>query len=514
MRLVSAQQMRAIDRRAIEEIGIPGLELMEKAGRGIAHFIKDIFSGETKGRRVAIFCGRGNNGGDGYVIARYLHSWGATVQVFLLAERGQIEGDALANLQKIEQVGLRITKIGTQDALPILSGIDLIVDGIFGTGFHGQVEPGITKIIDYLNASGIPILAVDTPSGLDNDTGGVAGACIKASYTATLAPPKIGHYFYPGRGYCGQIKIIDIGMPAEAVTAEEILVNLTTSGEVKQIIPDRKPTSHKGDCGKLFIVAGSVGLTGAATLAAKAAIKSGAGLVTVGVPKSLNDILEIKLTEAMTKPLPEIKNRRCLAVRAHGAILEAIAAADAVCLGPGIGRNHETMELFRRLIANLAKPAILDADGLFAFSDKPELLRECPADLVLTPHAGEFARLSGRPIEAIRANRLGCATAFAKEVGKVVLLKGAPTLVASPDGRVFVNPTGNAGMATGGSGDVLTGVIGALLALEIGGLDAAVCGAYLHGLAGDLAQKSIGTFGMVAGDIVNALPKAFRIIKD
>ncbi|EFK95183.1 Uncharacterized protein yjeF, partial [sediment metagenome] len=262
MRLVSAQQMRAIDRRAIEKIGIPGLELMENAGRGIAHFIKDIFSGETKGRRIAIFCGRGNNGGDGYVIARFLHSWGATIQVFLLAERSQIEGDALINLQKIEQIGVRIAKIGTQDALPILSGTDLIVDAIFGTGFRGQAEPGIARVIDYLNSSGIPILAVDTPSGLDNDTGAIVGSCIKATYTATLALPKIGQYFYPGRAHCGQIKIIDIEMPAEAIAEEEIPTNLTTSGEVKQMIPDRKPTAHKGDCGKLLIVAGSVGLTG------------------------------------------------------------------------------------------------------------------------------------------------------------------------------------------------------------------------------------------------------------
>ncbi len=514
MRLVSAQQMRAIDRRAIEKIGIPGLELMENAGRGIAHFIKDIFNGETKGRRIVIFCGRGNNGGDGYVVARYLHSWGATVHVFLLCERSQVEGDALANLQKIEQVGIRITGLGAQDALPIFSGTDLIVDGIFGTGFRGQIEPTIARVIDCLNSGSIPILAIDTPSGLDNDTGAVAGTCIKAAYTATLALPKVGQYFYPGRGYCGQIKVIDIGMPSEAISDEEMLVNLTSSGEVKQMIPDRGPTSHKGDCGKLLIIAGSVGLTGAATLAAEAAIKSGSGLVTVGAPKSLNDILEVKLTEAMTKPLPEIKNRRCLALRSHGVILEAITTADALCLGPGVGRHHETMELFRRLIAKLDKRAILDADGLFAFSGKPELLRECPADLVLTPHAGEFARLCGKSVEEIQADRLGSVTAFAKEIGKVMLLKGAPTLVASPDGRVFVNPTGNAGMATGGSGDVLTGVIGALLALGIAGLDAAVCGAYMHGLAGDLAQKSIGTFGMVASDIANALPKAFRIIKD
>lgn len=514
MRLVSAEQMRAIDRRAIEKIGMPGHELMENAGRGIAHFIKDILNGETKGRRIAIFCGRGNNGGDGYVVARYLHSWGATVQVYLLAERNQIQGDALANLQKIEQIGLKILKIGPQDALPTISGLDLIVDGIFGTGFRGEVEDGIAKVIDYLNASGIPILAIDTPSGLDSDSGKVAGPCIRATYTATLALPKIGQYFYPGRGRCGQIKVIDIGMPSEAVAGEQILANLISSGKVKRSIPDRQPTAHKGDCGKLFIVAGSVGLTGAATLAAESAIKSGAGLVTVGVPKSLNDILEVKLTEAMTKPLPEIKNRRCLALRAHGQVVDNIALVDAVCLGPGVGRNHETAELIRRIVAKLTKPTVLDADGLYAFTGKQELLRECQADLVLTPHAGEFSRLSGLAMEDIQADRVGSATQFAKDTGKVILLKGAPTVVASPDGRIWVNPTGNAGMATGGSGDVLTGVIGALLALKIGGLEAAICGAYLHGLAGDLAQKSIGTFGMVAGDIVQALPKAFRILKD
>jgi ADP-dependent NAD(P)H-hydrate dehydratase / NAD(P)H-hydrate epimerase len=514
MKLVSAQQMRAIDRRAIDGIGIPGLELMENAGRGIAHHIQDILQGDTKGKRVAIFCGRGNNGGDGYVIARYLHSWGAVVQVFLLAARNQVEGDALVNLQKIEQIGIRINNISALDVLPTLSGTDIIVDAIFGTGFHGQVEPKTAKLIDHINSACLPIVAVDTPSGLNNDTGEVASTCVRATYTATLALPKTGQYFYPGRGCCGQVKVIDIGMPIEAIKSARIATNLTTASEVKQIIPDREPTSHKGDAGKLLIIAGSVGLTGAATLAAEAAVKSGAGLVTVGVPKSLNDILEVKLTEAMTRPLAEVKSRRCLALRAHGTIIESLADVDAVCLGPGVGRNHETMELFRRLIAKLSRPATLDADGLFAFSGRPELLRECPADIVLTPHVGEFARLTGKAIPEIQADRLGHAVAFAKEIGKVVLLKGAPTVVAAPDGETWINPTGNAGMATGGSGDVLTGVIGALLALQMKGLEAAICGAYLHGLAGDLAQKSIGTFGMTAGDITSFLPRAFKILKD
>jgi NAD(P)H-hydrate epimerase len=514
MKLVSALQMRAIDRRAIEGLGIPGLELMESAGRGIAHYIKDILQGETKGKRIAIFCGKGNNGGDGYVIARYLHSWGALAHVFITSERSEIQGDALVNLQKIEHLGIKATRLGMSDALPILSGTDLIIDAIFGTGFRGEADNQVKRIIESINSSGIEVLAVDTPSGLDNDAGSIANVCVRATFTASLALPKIGQYLYPGRAYCGQIKIIDIGLPAEAIQRDELPLNLATPGFVKQAIPDRKPTAHKGDCGKLFILAGSVGLTGAATLAANAAIRSGAGLVTVGVPRSLNDILEVKLTEAMTKPLPELKQRRCLPIRAYGAILENIALADAVCLGPGVGRHFETMELFRRIIARLEKPAILDADGLFAFSGKPELLKECRADLVLTPHEGEFSRLSDLPVEEITANRIATATKFASEIKKVVLLKGAPTIIAGPDGSVYVSPTGNPGMATGGSGDVLTGVIGSLLALGMQGFEAAICGAYLHGLAGDLAKKSVGTFGMTAGDIVSHLPKAIRIIKD
>lgn len=514
MKLVSALQMRAIDRRAIDGLGIPGMELMENAGRGIAHYLKDIFNGETKGKRVAIFCGKGNNGGDGYVIARYLHSWGTVVQIFLLAARGEIQGDALANLQKIEQLGIKISPIGSSGIPPIISGNDLIIDAIFGTGFQGSVDDGTKRIIDFLNGSGIGILAVDTPSGLNNDTGEIGNACVRATYTASLALPKIGQYLYPGKAYCGQIKIIDIGLPPEAIIREDLSLNLVTPSRIKQLIPDRSPMAHKGDCGTLFIVAGSVGLTGAAALAAEAAVKAGTGLVTVGIPQSLNDILEIKLTEAMTKPLPELKKRRCLPTRSLGAILENIALADAVCLGPGVGRHFETMELFRRIIAKLGKPAVLDADGLYAFSGKTELLQNCSADLVITPHAGEFSRLSGKTVEEVLSNRTEAASKLALQLGKVVLLKGAPTIIAGPDGSVYISPTGNQGMATGGSGDVLTGVIGALMALGLKGFDAAICGAYLHGLAGDLARKGIGTFGMTASDIVSHLPKAFRILKD
>ncbi len=514
MKLVTSAQMRAIDHRAINELGIPGLQLMENAGQGIAAWMREIFRDNVKGKHFAIVCGKGNNGGDGYVIARYLHQWGANVEVFLLGEREAIKGDALVNLIKLEPIGLSVHPILNSPVLPDFRKYDMVVDAIFGTGFSGEVNPAVSKVIEAVNSSGTTVLAVDTPSGLNCDTGEQPKSCVRATYTATLALPKVGHYFYPGKSYCGVTKIIDIGIPAKVLDGLNLSVNLTTPWQVHDLIPDREPTAHKGEAGKLFMVAGSVGMTGAATLAAQAAVKSGCGLVTVGCPKSLNDILEIKLTEAMTRPLPEVRSARCLALRGLGDILQGIGNADASCLGPGIGRHHDTKELFKRLIAGLDRPAVLDADGLFPFSGQPELLKNCKADLVLTPHIGEFSRLSGLSIEQINQDRIKAASDFAIATGKVVLLKGAPTIIASSNGSCFINPTGNPGMATGGSGDVLSGLIGALLALRMSAYDAAICGAFIHGWAGDLAQRAVGTFGMSAGNIINYLPKAFKVLKN
>ena len=513
MKLVTSAQMRAIDSRAINELGIPGLQLMENAGRGIAEWIKEILRDNVTGKRFAIVCGKGNNGGDGFVIARYLQQWGGSPEVFRLGERESTKGDALVNLLKIEAMSTPIHDLNASDQIPDLREFDMIVDAIFGTGFQGEIDAKISAVIAAINLSGVPVLAVDTPSGLNCDTAEAPKTCVRASFTATLALPKLGHCFYPGKSYCGQVKVIDIGIPAKALDGLDLRLNLTTPWHVRATIPDREPTAHKGDSGKLFLVAGSEGLTGAATLAAQAAVKSGCGLVTVGCPKGLNDILEIKLTEAMTKPLPELGKRRCLSVRALGDVLQNIRASDAACLGPGVGRNHETIELFRRLIANLETPSILDADGLFPFSGKPELLHECKADMVLTPHIGEFARLCGKSIEAIDHDRIATVLEFAKATNKAILLKGAPSIIASPDGTAYINPTGNPGMATGGSGDVLSGLIGALMASGISAYDAAVCGAFVHGLAGDMAQKAIGTLGMTAGDIVQHLPKALKLLK-
>lgn len=510
MKLVTAEQMRAIDRRAIEGIGIPGLELMENAGRGIAEFIRDrVFAGKPAGKRVAVLCGAGNNGGDGYVIARYLHSWGAVPQVFLLADREKIKGDALANLTKLDDLEMEVFGAEITPEPGALSEDDLLIDAVFGTGFHGEVREPLKSILETVNQAGVPVLAVDTPSGVDINNGSIGGVGVRATYTATLALPKLGHYFYPVRGYCGHIEVIDIGIPEQVVEEQGIETNLITDEMVCEWVPQHDPTAHKGDCGKLFIVAGSTGMTGAAVMAAESAMRAGSGLVKVGVPASLNDILEVKLTEAMTRPLPELRRPRCLALRSLGVILEEMRVADALCIGPGIGRHHETIELVQRLVKKLDRPAVIDADGLFPFSGETALLRECEAPLVLTPHIGEFARLTGLGIGEVKADRIKSLQTYASEIGKVVLLKGAPTLVATPNGKLYVSQTGNPGMATGGSGDVLTGVIGALLGYGIEATYAAAAGAYLHGLAGDIAATESGVFGLVAGDILSSLPDAF-----
>lgn len=513
MKLVTSAQMQAVDHRAIDGMGVPGLELMENAGHEIAHAISRVHGDDVREMRVAVVAGKGNNGGDGFVVARYLHEWGADLHIFTLADPDDYKGDALENLKRVRELNLPITWINEEIENLELLDFDIVVDAIFGTGFNGVVREPISSVIQYLNDLDIPVVAVDTPSGLNNDTGEVEGACVWADMTVSLALPKIGQYFYPGRSQCGVTTIVDIGMPPEALAEIDSSINLITSAMVSEKIPDREPTCYKGDCGKIFVLGGSVGMTGAVTLAAESAVRSGSGLVYAGIPKSLNDILEIKLTEALTKPLPELKKARSLPVRALGPILENIRAVDACCLGPGVGRHFETIELFRRLIPNLDRPAVLDADGLFPFSEKPDLLKSCPAPLVLTPHAGEFARLSGKKLPARQIECFEPLREYSRLIGKVVLLKGAPTLICSPEGEIYVSPTGNPGMATGGSGDVLTGVIGSLLGLGLSALDATLCGAFIHGMAGDLAHSETGTFGLTASKISEHLPEVFLRLK-
>lgn len=513
-RLVTGAQMARIDRGAIE-CGVSGIRLMENAGHGAARVLADLVGGYP-GKRIVVLCGKGNNGGDGFVIADLAASAGASVSAFLLARDDQVTGDARHHLDRARKNGLEVEEIlESKDLVRIrtlLSKASAAVDALLGTGIRGGPRGVIAGAIDTLRVAACPILAVDVPSGLDGDTGRADGPCAAATRTVTFGLPKIGQFRFPGRSLCGTLHCVDIGLPRAAVNAEKVNVQLAAAHGGAALLPRRPPDAHKGDCGRVVILAGSMGFTGAAVLSAQGALRSGAGLVRVGIPEGLNDILEVKLTEAMTHPLPEVRKHRCLALRARGDIRKLVAEADCVALGPGLGTHRETVELVRRIVHNIQAPLVLDADGINAFAGAPEDLKTRTAPTVVTPHPGEFARLTGLGREAVFSDPIGSAQTLSGEAGVIVVLKGAPTVVAVPCGRTYVNPSGNAGMASGGSGDVLTGILAALIGQGLDPESAACLGVYLHGLAGDLCAERMGEAGLIAGDVAAALPNARRVI--
>ena len=515
-RLVTGEQMARIDRRAIES-GTPGADLMEAAGRGVAAVLKDLLDG-FRDRRITLLCGKGNNGGDGFVVARLASDGGATVRTFLLASADDVRGDARTHLERAQACGLHIQEIRTPEDLPkveqALADADAALDALLGTGIRGGPRGLVGEAIALLEKATCPIVAVDLPSGLNADTGRADGSCAKATCTVTFGQPKRGQFFHPGRALCGRLHLIDIGLPAAAVSAEPVQTDLIAAFGAAPLLPRRAPDAHKGEAGRVLLIAGSAGLTGAAALSATAALRGGAGLVTVGVPESLNDILEVKLTEAMTFPLPEVRKARCLSLRARGKVVRLAGGADSLALGPGLGTHRETVDLVKRLLRDVSIPTVLDADALNALAGETDRLKALSAPAVITPHPGEFCRLTGAEVGAVLKDPIGAATNLADVVGVTVILKGAPTVVAVPGNGAFVNPSGNAGMATGGAGDVLTGLLGALIGQGLEVARAAILGVYMHGLAGDIASETLGQAGLIAGDIVAALPAAERLIRN
>ena len=504
-KLVTGDQMAAIDRLSIE-MGVAGSELMERAGAGVVRTVQERWSG-LEGLRVAVVCGKGNNGGDGFVVGRRLAEAGASASVYLAAPRSRITGDAAHHLERLE------TEAGPVAPLPenltqALAEADLVVDALLGTGLKGPPREAGARVIGSINDCGRPVVSVDLPSGLQADTGAVAGACVQAAVTVTFGLVKVGHMLYPGRSNCGALELVDIGFPEAALARCPATTHLLTLEGVAGLLPRRSPVAHKGSCGAVAVVAGSEGMTGAACLTADAALRAGAGRVRLGAPASLHDIMEIKVTEAMTRPLPEVRRARCLSLRALGDVLRLLESAQALAIGPGLGRHRETGELVRRLLSRSdLPPTVVDADALHALGEAGP----APArGLVLTPHAGEFRRLSGFDIDRIAEDPLRLAAEFAAARSLVLVLKGAPTVVAAPDGRTFVNPTGNPGMATAGSGDVLTGLVAGLLAQGVPALAAAAGAVYVHGLAGDLARDELGPWGMRAADIRDRVPRALQ----
>ncbi len=518
MFVATPSQMREIDARAIRKYKIPGKALMENAGRALAEQAEAMLGAGKLGgrRRVAVICGKGNNGGDGFVAARILAEKDTQITVALLGRIGQIKGDALSRAKKLSQRGLKVQEIVSEAGLASLNkdlaGSHLIIDAIFGTGFKGPVEKNAASAMDLINASGLPVLSADMPSGVDGETGQISGKAVRADATVTMGLLKTGLLFHPGKALAGKVIVADIGFPLKAITEQKIYAGLTELSLARSWLPDRKPDAHKGSCGTVLVLAGSAGMTGAAHLTSLAAMRSGAGLVYLGIPESLNDILEAKLTEVITKPLPETRNRT-LSLAALERILKLTDRADALVIGPGLSAHPETAELVQAVIKSVSIPAVVDADGLNALAAGPELLG-CPARLVLTPHYGELSRLLKVGIPQIKAEPLKYAREAARKFNQMIVLKGAPTVTALPDGRAWINPTGNSGMATAGSGDVLAGLIGGLLAQGLSPERAAVLGVYLHGLAGDLAADDKTEYCLLAGDIIEHLPPAFKKIME
>jgi hydroxyethylthiazole kinase-like uncharacterized protein yjeF len=513
MKLVTSELMRRIDREAIDKRGISGDILMENAGCGIAEQIPKVVDGFHTERRVAVFCGKGNNGGDGFVIGRHLHKAGHDVAIYFLGPLDELSADARRNFDRAAGTGIKLTEIKGIGDLPQALECDLIIDAVLGTGFSGAPHGPAAEIIDYINNQDTEVVSVDLPSGLNADNGSCEGSVVCADYTFTLALPKYGLYLTPGREMAGVVRVVPIGIQDDVIEQFGLKIELITPDFVTDNLPLRKPDGHKGDFGKLMVLAGSTGLTGAAAMAAESALRSGCGLVKVGCPLSVQPVLATKMTEAMTYPLPDVARKGALALRGLGEMRKLSDEHDAVVVGPGIGRHRETGEVIRRFVAKLDKPCLIDADGLFALSGHTEILKETKARLVLTPHPGEFVCLSASDLPTDFHERIKIAQKFAAEFGVVLVLKGSPTVVAEPNGTAYINQTGNNGMATGGSGDVLSGIIGSFLAQGMTAVDAAVCGVYVHGLAGDIAAEELTPRAMIAGDMIRFLPNVFQILE-
>ncbi len=510
--LVTADEMRRMDRMTIQDFGIPGLVLMENAGRQAADVLLQTFSGGGP-LDVGVVSGRGNNGGDGFVMARVLASRGCSVTVYVLSSRERIAGDALENLLRIEAMGIEILwLVSESDLLRVearLCAHDVLVDALLGTGLNQEVRGLYRTAIDMLNRSKKPILAVDLPSGLDADSGKPLGCCVQAHTTVTFAFPKVGHLLLPGAAFTGNLHIVDIGIPALVVDRVGPQHARLRLGDFSDVVRNRPPEIHKGRTGHCLIVAGSRGKAGAAGLAARGALRAGAGLVTLACPASIQPILHGFLMEAMTEALAETP-AGALDVDALRFLLELAASKSVLAVGPGIGQSEPTVRLVREIVAESPIPLVIDADGLNALAGDTDILRRAKHPPVLTPHPGEMARLVGVSVPDIQADRIGHARRFAERYGCYVILKGARSLVALPDGFVYVNPTGNPGMATAGMGDVLTGMVAGLMAQGFGQKTSCAAAVYLHGFCGDRLARDKGPRGFLASELADVLPTLFR----
>ncbi|HXW69313.1 MAG TPA: NAD(P)H-hydrate dehydratase [Dissulfurispiraceae bacterium] len=507
MKIVTADEMRDIDRRTIEDYGIPGLVLMERAGLAVASRVRELFPTQ----KLVVLCGGGNNGGDGLVAARDLFNRGFKVSVIITAKKESLTSDCAVQYQIVKKMGIQTEFRNTLSEKDLHSSV--VIDAVFGTGLGRPVKGDIARLFALLNSADAPVVAVDLPSGISSDTGEILGEAVMADCTVTFGLPKRAHFLYPGAGHTGKLFIEDIGFPTCLLEAESIKASLIDRETAFSLIPARPRNSFKGDYGHVLVIAGSRGKTGAALMCGRAALRSGSGLVTLGVPESLAESFQGRVTEAMVLPLPDDGNGM-MSLKALDNILEFTAEKiDVIAAGPGIGVSPGTKKIMTELVLRSAVPMVVDADGLNSISASSKylsqvtgLLQNAKSPIILTPHPGEMARLIHKPKVA---ERIGIPVSLASGSGSYVVLKGVPTIVALPEGKIFINTTGNPGMATAGTGDVLTGIIASLMGQGLNPAEAAALGVFIHGSAGDKAAAKSGECSLIASDLIDALPEAF-----
>jgi hydroxyethylthiazole kinase-like uncharacterized protein yjeF len=511
MKIVTAAEMREIDRATSERFGVPSLTLMENAGTAVAEFMVSRY---PAAKRIAVICGKGNNGGDGFVAARKLHGAGREVRLLLLAESSELSGDAAAMFEKLpmQPILLGSGEDLRREQARAAFDADVRIDAILGTGFRPPVSGLYAEAIAILNTSDSPVVAVDIPSGADADVmGEQTGAVVRADAVVTFTAPRPAHVF--GLLTTGPILVSPIGSPDEAIVSS-LRLNVITAREVSPLIGPRPPAAHKGSFGHVLVIGGSVGKAGAAAMAGMAALRAGAGLSTVATPRAVLPTVAGFHPEVMTEPLEETE-AGSISLRALENVDRLVEARTVLAIGPGISRNPETAEFVRTVVKKYKTPIVLDADGLNAFEGGAAQLNGKGRSLVITPHPGEMARLAGSTVPVVQRDRLNVARTFAREHEVIVVLKGHRTLIAQPDGTVWVNTTGNPGMATGGTGDILTGMVAGLIAQNPDRvIEAVIAAVHLHGLAGDVACESMGEHSLVATDLVKALPQAFHRVRE
>ena len=516
MEVATAAAMRSIDQRTIETYRVPGIVLMENAGLELLRVLQAEWP-DLNRRHISILTGPGNNGGDGFILARHLWSRGVAVRVGMLASASRLRGDARRAYVMAQAYGVPLVSCTTAPAwrrfARDLATTSLIVDALLGTGLERPATDLYAEVFETLNASGKPIVAVDIPSGLSADRGDFIGPYIQATHTVTFARPKPGLLLYPTASAAGVLHTVDIGIPPQAIEAEQIDLATLDPRDMSRLIPTRDADSHKGSHGHLFVVAGSLGKTGAAALTSQSGLRSGAGLVTLALPASLNGAMESRLIEVMTLPMAASPHGE-LTANSIAPLCEFAQKATALVVGPGLGAGDGARACTHALIQESAVPVVLDADGLTHVADRPEVLQMCESQVILTPHPGEMARLLGVDTSRIQSQRLTIAREFAKAHGVIVVLKGARTVIFAPDGQRWINLTGNAALATAGSGDVLAGLIGALLCQGLTPLAAAQAGVYLHGLAGDRVRDRLGATGLIASDLIDVLPHVMQAARE